>query len=213
VQTPEQALKWLDPTYNGTVPISDEHIIALAVNKQTDRKDQAELCRVAVKIIAEYRNSDMLRSWLAGTHHTDEGEKIATACAYLGIDDRYKIDGDVLESVRMIRMEDGKDDPSKQIEIQQHYEVLRDYLAGQYQSLPQPDYDNPVGLSNMGNTCYLNCLLQYFYTIKPLREVILDFNDYKIDTTAPNFYPKKVDAQIISKAHVIKTQQCKSRLM
>ena len=155
----------------------------------------------------------MLRSWLAGTNGSDEGEKVASACAYLGIDDRFKIDGDVLESVRMIRMEDAKDDPSKQIEIQQHYEVLRDYLAGQFESLPQPDYENPVGLSNMGNTCYLNCLLQYFYTIRPLREVILDFDEYKIDTSASNYRPKKVDAQIISKIHVMRTQQCKSKSM
>jgi ubiquitin carboxyl-terminal hydrolase 25/28 len=155
----------------------------------------------------------LLRSWLAGTNGSDEGEKVASACAYLGIDDRFKIDGDVLESVRMIRMEDAKDDPSKQIEIQQHYEVLRDYLAGQFESLPQPDYENPVGLSNMGNTCYLNCLLQYFYTIRPLREVILDFDEYKIDTSASNYRPKKVDAQIISKIHVMRTQQCKSKSM
>ncbi|KAG8844943.1 ubiquitin-specific protease ubp2 [Tulasnella sp. 330] len=35
----------------------------------------------------------------------------------------------------------------------------------------QPDW--PRGILQLGNTCYLNSLLQYFYTIKDLREAIL----------------------------------------
>ncbi|KAL6454705.1 UBP2 Ubiquitin carboxyl-terminal hydrolase 2 [Candida maltosa Xu316] len=35
----------------------------------------------------------------------------------------------------------------------------------------------PVGLDNIGNTCYLNSLLQYYFCIKPLRELILTFNE------------------------------------
>lgn len=36
---------------------------------------------------------------------------------------------------------------------------------------------SPAGLNNIGNTCYLNSLLQYYFVIKPLREYILGFND------------------------------------
>ena len=39
--------------------------------------------------------------------------------------------------------------------------------------------DRPAGLENIGNTCYLNSLLQYFFTIKELREVILDYAQYQ----------------------------------
>jgi ubiquitin carboxyl-terminal hydrolase 25/28 len=35
----------------------------------------------------------------------------------------------------------------------------------------------PVGLNNIGNTCYLNSLLQYYFSIKPFRDAILNFND------------------------------------
>ncbi|KAJ3091826.1 ubiquitin-specific protease ubp2 [Quaeritorhiza haematococci] len=34
----------------------------------------------------------------------------------------------------------------------------------------------PAGLNNIGNTCYLNSLLQYYFTIKPLRDRVLAFN-------------------------------------
>ncbi|GME89809.1 unnamed protein product [[Candida] boidinii] len=34
----------------------------------------------------------------------------------------------------------------------------------------------PAGINNIGNTCYLNSLLQFYFVIKPLRDMILDYN-------------------------------------
>ncbi|KAF7307239.1 USP domain-containing protein [Mycena indigotica] len=36
--------------------------------------------------------------------------------------------------------------------------------------------DIPRGINQLGNTCYLNSLLQYFYTIKDLREAVMSMN-------------------------------------
>ncbi|CEP60649.1 ubiquitin-specific protease UBP2 LALA0_S01e15786g [Lachancea lanzarotensis] len=33
----------------------------------------------------------------------------------------------------------------------------------------------PTGLNNIGNTCYLNSLLQYYFSISPLRDAVIDY--------------------------------------
>lgn len=39
----------------------------------------------------------------------------------------------------------------------------------------------PVGLFNMGNTCYLNSLLQYYFAICPLKKYILEYSKEKTE--------------------------------
>lgn len=45
----------------------------------------------------------------------------------------------------------------------------------------------PVGLISHGNTCYLNSLLQYYFSIQPFRDIILNCEQYQMDLSkTPN---------------------------
>ncbi|KAL7938896.1 hypothetical protein V8C35DRAFT_289485 [Trichoderma chlorosporum] len=39
----------------------------------------------------------------------------------------------------------------------------------------------PVGLHNIGNTCYLNSLLQYLFTVKPIRDIVFNYDSLRLD--------------------------------
>ncbi|RKF56885.1 Ubiquitin carboxyl-terminal hydrolase 2 [Erysiphe neolycopersici] len=65
----------------------------------------------------------------------------------------------------------------------------------------------PIGLDNIGNTCYLNSLLQYYYSVKPLREMVMDFDKYRMVLNDENLRRKKVGGRQVEKAEVIKAQK------
>jgi len=37
----------------------------------------------------------------------------------------------------------------------------------------------PVGLENIAQTCYMNSLFQYYFTVKPLRDAILNYEEHE----------------------------------
>lgn len=68
----------------------------------------------------------------------------------------------------------------------------------------------PVGLQNIGNTCYLNSLLQYYYTVKAIREVVMNFDEHRMPMTTENISKKRVGGRAVTQSEVLKAQQCKS---
>lgn len=68
--------------------------------------------------------------------------------------------------------------------------------------------DQPVGLDNIGNTCYLNSLLQYYYTVRALRDAVMNFEDYRMPLTAENILRKRVGGRAVGKGEIVKAQKC-----
>lgn len=72
----------------------------------------------------------------------------------------------------------------KTIAKERKSKILTSFLAtGKIDSSLLPAENWPAGLDNIGNTCYLNSLLQYYFCIKPLRDMILSFNENEINQT------------------------------
>jgi ubiquitin carboxyl-terminal hydrolase 25/28 len=61
--------------------------------------------------------------------------------------------------------------------ILEHFIATGEVLADLDSAKKNPlnvNQDGLVGLSNIGNTCYLNSLLQFYYSCKPLRQLVLE---------------------------------------
>lgn len=86
--------------------------------------------------------------------------------------------------------------------------LLQNFLHSGMVSSEHPLAEWPVGLENIGNTCYLNSLLQFFFTIKPLRKLVLDFDKYKMQIDDVNLRKKRVGSRKVSRKEVERAQRC-----
>ncbi|KAF9315047.1 ubiquitin-specific protease ubp2 [Podila horticola] len=66
---------------------------------------------------------------------------------------------------------------------------------------------NPVGLVNIGNTCYLNSVLQYIYTVKDIRDAVINMEAYAKDESDSDWQGKVVDRQTLSKQNVAEAKE------
>ena len=73
------------------------------------------------------------------------------------------------------------------------------------------NYELPVGLYNIGNTCYLNSLLQYLFTVKPIRDVVLNYNDVRLDMTDENIAARLLggNKMQMDRGEAVVAQACK----
>lgn len=85
---------------------------------------------------------------------------------------------------------------------------LKAALKSDMSSSQHPISEWPVGLENIGNTCYLNSLLQFYFTIKPLRDLVLNINEFKMPTDGESLKSKRVGSRNVSKKEVDRAQQC-----
>jgi ubiquitin carboxyl-terminal hydrolase 25 len=178
---------------------------------------EEEKARKAVKVIAEARNSKVLLHWLntgkLEESHMDVGEAYQT----LLISDRTIDDDDLIKSQWEFTREDRPgqveqiDRAMSIIAASRQSATLLDALRAKGVRTESASEDWPVGLENIGNTCYLNSLLQFLFTIPKLRNLVLHFDDYRVDLSNYDMAGRRVGSRHVTVQETEKAQKRKSR--
>ena len=176
VETYQDALSWLGNGVNKDTP--DEALLAVVAIKTAESSANEEIAQKAVSVIARERKSGMLNNWLISGRSDGYTMTIEEALRHLGIETPVdSLDKDVLQVVFATARQDRPGENTNKA-----IAVVWAAATSEVSASRAPD-TWPVGLTSHGNTCYLNSLLQYYFSIKPLRDIILDYDDYKLDTS------------------------------
>ena len=209
--TYDQALRFL----GADEYVGDDQITALFGAKVGDNKTLESQAREAVRLIADHRKSMLLHSWINSGFTTDTHMSEMTpveAFQALQIDNRTVEDDLIITQYNFILSENpGNVDfytrALNAIAQDRDSSSLRGYLQQAAPQSTQGAEDTPVGLDNIGNTCYLNSLLQFLFTMVELRQIVLNFDQYKMDPTEANMSMKKVGQRGVSKREVQTAQK------
>lgn len=142
---------------------------------------------------------------------------VGDAYSSLQIDDRTAIlDDDTLNALFGARVAEA---PDREEEFSQAVHLIKSDMQSSRQRtgantpLPPPQYplhEWPVGLQNIGNTCYLNSLLQFFYAVKPLRDMIQSVEAQFLEMSESASQSRKVGGATVRNSEVERAQACTS---
>lgn len=209
VGTVEQACVFLGVEEN----TPDDFIITMYTAKLNDNPSCRDIARKAVKLIAEARQS------VALNHFLDTGETVE---AEMGVADAYRLlqipdrtaDADAIMAAYTICV----DENPQQADIYNRAmgiiarETDNTELKAMAGISTEPDRDTsewPVGLQNIGNTCYLNSLLQFYFSVRPFREMVLGIERYQMDLEDEGaLAQKQVGSRKVVKKEVERSLKC-----
>lgn len=169
-----------------------------------------------MSLIAQHRNSGALKQWLETGVLGEVEMDVGQAYNRLQIDDRTIDDSFVLATFELHYQEapsqaDDLRSALRAIAKDRKSSLLNNFLNRNMATANYPLAEWPVGLRNIGNTCYLNSLLQFYFTIRPFRELVLDFDAHKRDATTNKITETTIGSRIVSKQEIQRAQKCTSK--
>ena len=175
-----------------------------------NRRNQ-RLARESLEIIAKARKSQSLENFIKHGELLDTEMDAGRAYARLDIADRT-VDDDLVLSAFQAALQD---QPSQVADLKKalaaiakdrNSALLRNHVDADSQSGVHSRAEWPVGLENIGNTCYLNSLLQFYFTIEPLRALVLHIDAYKENLLTVNLEEKQVGSRAVTKREIARSQ-------
>ena len=209
----EQALGFLD-TEEST---SDEFLTTMFALKVAGNPSNEATARQAIAIIANHRKSSSLKQWLeTGELHPSEMDA-SQAYARLDITDRT-IDDEMILTVYKVQTDDV---PSQADELRKALtaiakardsKTLLEYAGVGNDGSRYPLDEWPVALGNIGNTCYLNSLLQFYFSIRPFRELVLEIERFKTPLDDEIIRSKRIGGRVVTRREVERAQRTAEEL-
>ncbi|KAL4892646.1 hypothetical protein BDV59DRAFT_193527 [Aspergillus ambiguus] len=189
-----------------------ERIKSAAEERVDDSPTSRDLARRAIEIIANERNSTALKHFFK-TGETTAGEMdVADAYRLLQIPDRT-VDEAAIMAAYTICVDEAPTQAEKYnqalrlIANDKNSPLLSGMVSGPVGKSDRNLSEWPVGLQNIGNTCYLNSLLQFYFSVRPFRDMVLHFGDFKMEMTDKNLAQKQVGSRKVLKKEVERSQR------
>ncbi|KAL3461408.1 hypothetical protein BJX64DRAFT_261027 [Aspergillus heterothallicus] len=208
VATPEQAQVFLGVSDN----TADDFVMAMFTAKVNDNPSCRDIARRAVELIADSRKSDVLKHFVKTGEMTSGEMDVSDAYRLLQIPDRTVDEGAIMAAYT-ICIDEAPAQAEKYnmalgiIAKETNNPILSSLVSGDAGKSDRNLSEWPVGLHNIGNTCYLNSLLQFYYSIRPYRNMVLDFENFKMDLDDESCQKKQVGSRKVSKKEIERSQR------